>query len=313
MRQINEPVMSNVACLPADPIRPSARTARAENLAIAAKTGLPLVPIHGNSFPVRKVLWTYGGSYDRATRTWQVPRHKATEAQALADRFTKSVTMKEVTGEAPTAGIGAQTDAEVLALVAAGDEPRVKEAMHLEEVLRRMDGLLDLMTATPAELMARGQCTPAQAERIAAATDIVRRVSRAGRRERPSMRMPEEVHGLLGPIMAPMRHEEFWCLPLDPRSRLIGEPLVISRGDVDGTDAGPRAFFRAALSAGAATCIAVHNHPSGDASPSAADRAVTQRLVGAGRTVDVTLVDHVVIGDGGRFESLRRMDPGLFR
>jgi DNA repair protein RadC len=88
---------------------------------------------------------------------------------------------------------------------------------------------------------------------------------------------------------------------------------VVSKGDVDGTDAGPRAFFRLALAAGATTCIAVHNHPGGDPTPSAADRAATSRLVAAGRTVDVALVDHLVLGAAGRWTSLRRKHPELFR
>ena len=106
--------------------------------------------------------------------------------------------------------------------------------------------------------------------------------------------------------------DRLWCLPLDRQSRLIGAPRVVSKGDVDGTDAGPRAFFRAALTAGAVSAIAVHNHPSGDPSPSAADREVTRRLVQAGRTVDVALVDHLVLGLGA-YVSLRRDAGELFR
>ena len=110
-----------------------------------------------------------------------------------------------------------------------------------------------------------------------------------------------------------LQHEELYCLPLDPQSRLIGVPRRVSAGDVDGTDAGPRAFMRLALSAGATSCIAVHNHPTGDPTPSAADIAVTRRLAAAGRSIDVPLVDHVVLGDGGRFISLRQEEPGVFR
>jgi DNA repair protein RadC len=93
--------------------------------------------------------------------------------------------------------------------------------------------------------------------------------------------------------------------------RLIGAPRQITRGDVDHTDAGPRAFFRCALSVGAAQAIAVHNHPSGDATPSPADAAVTRRLVAAGRTLDLPLIDHVIVAAGG-FTSLRRAQPVLF-
>ncbi len=119
--------------------------------------------------------------------------------------------------------------------------------------------------------------------------------------------------GLLTPLLGCLGHEELWCLPLDPQSRLIGEPQVISRGDVDGTDAGPRCFFRAALSAGATSCVAAHNHPNGDPTPSLADRAVTRRLFAAGRLVDLPLVDHIVIAAGGAFVSLLTSCPECFR
>jgi len=87
---------------------------------------------------------------------------------------------------------------------------------------------------------------------------------------------------------------------------------VISVGDVDGTDAGPRAFFRAALRTGATSAVAVHNHPTGEIEPSVADITVTRRLIAAGRQVDVALVDHVIIGAAGRFMSLRRARPDLW-
>ena len=102
-------------------------------------------------------------------------------------------------------------------------------------------------------------------------------------------------------------------MPRDARSCLIGEPRVVSKGDVDGTDAGPRAFFRLALAAGASRCVAVHNHPTGDPAPSVADRVVTMRLHQAGRILDVTLVDLIVLGDGGRIASIRRDYPKCFR
>ncbi|MBA3709610.1 MAG: hypothetical protein H0W83_12420, partial [Planctomycetes bacterium] len=151
------------------------------------------------------------------------------------------------------------------------------------------------------------------AAELAAAFEIARRLSLADLRDRPVLKTPEAVADLLAPLAASLAHEELWCLPLDSQSRLIGRPRVVSKGDVDGTDAGPRAFFRIAIAAGATTCIAVHNHPGGDPTPSAADRSATTRLAAAGRTVDVPLVDHVVMGTGGRFTSLRRSAPDCFR
>ena len=178
-------------------------------------------------------------------------------------------------------------------------------------VLHRADGLVGLAHQDLPALRRLG-VSPGAAIRVAAAFELGRRLSLARRRERPVMKTPEAVVAAIGVSMAGLTHEELWCLPLDSQSRLIGQPLVVSKGDVDGTDAGPRAFFRLALEAGATSCVALHNHPTGDPTPSAADRSATRRLSEAGRLVDVPLVDHVVLGDGGRFTSLRRLDPHLF-
>jgi DNA repair protein RadC len=171
---------------------------------------------------------------------------------------------------------------------------------------------LDALTSSDPLVLRRAlSLTPAAARRLAAAVELHRRLLRA-RRPRTALTQPE----LVAQVMMPLTqrdHECLWCLALDPRSQLIGEPMQVSQGDIDGCDAGPRAFFRYALSRGATTAIAVHNHPTGDPAPSAADAAVTRRLVAAGRAVDVALVDHVIATATGAFASLRRHQPELFR
>jgi len=182
---------------------------------------------------------------------------------------------------------------------------------RLREQEAPYETLRDLVDRTLDQLRHELGVGPAGARRIAAAVELHRRVSRA-RHDRAPMRSPEEVLALLGPELATLEVERFLCLPLDARSRLIGKPLVVSVGDVDGTEAGPRAFFRAALRTGATSVIAAHNHPTSEVTPSQADHAVTRRLIAAGRQVDVPLVDHVIIGSAGRFCSLRRERPDLW-
>lgn len=208
-------------------------------------------------------------------------------------------------------GIQSLSDAELLALLlrTGGDEGVLEFA---DRLLLEHDGLLGLSRCEMDLLLASRGVGPARATELAAAFELANRVaSAARRRERPRLTSPELAVEHLRELVL-LDHERFWCLPLDPRSGLIGEPRQISQGDIDGTDAGPRAFFRAALSAGATSCIAVHNHPTGDPSASAADLAVTTRLAVAGRMVDIRLVDHLVIGDQGRFVSIRRNHPECF-
>ena len=209
-------------------------------------------------------------------------------------------------------GIERLADAELLALLlrtGSGGEGVLELA---ERLLYEHDGLLGLAGRDVAELATSNGIGPAKAAELAAAFELGRRLAQARRRERPPMRTPEEVVAHLREHLSPLPHEEFWCLPLDARSRLIGEPRIVSKGDIDGTEAAPRPFFRLALRAGAANAIAVHNHPTGSPDPSRSDQAVTVALVAAGRAVGVPLVDHLVIGDGGRYCSLRREFPELF-
>jgi DNA repair protein RadC len=250
--------------------------------------------------------------------TWQPACRLAYQALlqnvALPERKLERLhSMDRPREKALHSGIRSLGDEELLALLlrtGAGEEGVLEFA---ERLLSDYDGLLGLARSDLDRLlMARG-IGPAKATELAAAFELANRVASATRRrERPKLNSPEATMLHLRELVL-LDHERFWCLPLDPRCALIGEPRQISQGDVDGTDAGPRAFYRMALTAGATSCIAVHNHPTGDPSPSAADRSVTLRLVAAGRAVDVPLADHMIIGDGGRFVSLRRECPELFR
>jgi DNA repair protein RadC len=154
--------------------------------------------------------------------------------------------------------------------------------------------------------------SPESARRLAAAFELHRRIVHWSAPIRSIITTPEDV---LAVMLSFCTHQEerFFCLALDARKRLICDPIQITMGDVDGTEAAPRAFFRAAVKRGAVSCVAVHNHPSGDLTISAADMAVTRRLVAAGRMLDVALVDHVVIAADRRWASLRRDVPDCFR
>lgn len=172
--------------------------------------------------------------------------------------------------------------------------------------------VLGLASCTEAQLMATLAIRRPAARRLRLAFALHRRLLATAIPELRRLRQPEDVAVVMRPLVQ-IDHERLWCLPLDPRCRLIGEPIEVARGDVDGTEAGPRSACRAALRAGASSMIVAHNHPSGDPSPSAADAAVTRRLAAAGRAVDVPLNDHVVVCADGRFASLRRDQPELFR
>jgi DNA repair protein RadC len=97
------------------------------------------------------------------------------------------------------------------------------------------------------------------------------------------------------PLAAGLTVEKCWVLCLNRRNRLLALHEV-SSGTATSALLHPREVFRQALRHGAPAAIVAHNHPSGDPTPSAADRTVTRQLVEAGRVVGVELVDHVVMG-----------------
>ena len=113
------------------------------------------------------------------------------------------------------------------------------------------------------------------------------------------IRNPREVFQLMEPYAAREVVEAFWILPLTTQHRLVGRaPMIISRGILNSSLVHPREVFSAAIVAMCAAIILVHNHPSGDPTPSVEDRTITEQLVAAGRLLDIPVHDHVVMGRG---------------
>ena len=117
-------------------------------------------------------------------------------------------------------------------------------------------------------------------------------------------RGPAMVAAAVAPLLSQESVEVFAVLLLDAKNRVVGFAEV-SRGTLKNTLVHPREVFGPALRLGCAAVIAVHNHPSGDPEPSHEDLEVTKRLSEAGRLLGVPLLDHVILGDEGRFASLR--------
>lgn len=140
---------------------------------------------------------------------------------------------------------------------------------------------------------------PASASRLVAALELGRRVAALqGGRGAPRIRGPEDVYRRMAPHLQALEQEEFHALLLNTQHGVIREVLV-TRGILDASLIHPREVFRPAIETGAAALILVHNHPSGDPTPSAEDVAVTHQLEAAGRTLGIPVLDHVIVGSGG--------------
>ena len=112
---------------------------------------------------------------------------------------------------------------------------------------------------------------------------------------------PADVHRYYAPTLRDLAVEEFHVLALGSQSQILAD-LLITRGILNSSLVHPREVFRAAIAEAAAGIIVVHNHPSGDPTPSADDRSVTRQLVDAGRLLDLPVYDHVIVG-GERYVS----------
>jgi DNA repair protein RadC len=147
----------------------------------------------------------------------------------------------------------------------------------------------------------------AVAARIAAALELGRRAAVGPGASWDRIRGPADVHARMGPLLRDLAQEEFHALLLNAQHRVL-RTVLVTRGILDASLIHPREVFRPAVTEGAAAVILVHNHPSGDPTPSGEDRAVTRQLVQAGRTLGIPVLDHVVVGDG-RFAALSDEGP----
>jgi DNA repair protein RadC len=120
-----------------------------------------------------------------------------------------------------------------------------------------------------------------------------------GRPERVTFREAKDIYNFMAPVAALEPNEVLWMLPLDAQHRLCPSGFIaVSRGVLNSALVHPREIFLGAIVAHAYAIVLCHNHPSGDPSPSPEDRIVTQKLVTAGRMLDIEVLDHLIIGDG---------------
>jgi DNA repair protein RadC len=199
-------------------------------------------------------------------------------------------------------GPAALTPQELLAIVLGTGGPREGVAALAARLLAAGDGSLRRLAARPpAELLRFPGVGEAKAARLLASFELAARLGRESRPHRTRIREPADVVRLLGPRLRDLDVEEFRLLALDSQSQVLRDVLV-SRGLLNSSLVHPREVFRPAIAEAAAGIIVVHNHPSGDPTPSAEDRAVTHQLVEAGRLLDVPVYDHVILA-GDRFVS----------
>ena len=195
-------------------------------------------------------------------------------------------------------GSHALSTAELLAIVL-GTGGRGRSALRMgQEVLVAAQGSLRRLAAQPvAELTEHPGIGRARAVVVHAALELGRRMALENRNEGTPVRSPRDVVAVFAPRLEDLPVEEFHVAVLDAQHRLERD-ITVTRGILNSSLVHPREVFREAIAERAAAIILVHNHPSGDPSPSADDRNVTEQLVSAGRLLDIPVHDHVIIGRG---------------
>ncbi|MGA0132967.1 MAG: RadC family protein [Opitutales bacterium] len=192
-------------------------------------------------------------------------------------------------------GPRALLDAELLELlIGVGTRGAPVDAVA-RELLAESGGLSALSGWEPADFGRVRGLGPAKAAELAAAVELARRIRERAHDPGDRLDAPAKVWARLEPLAAGLAVEKCWVLCLNRRNRLLALHEV-SSGTATSSLLHPREVFRQALRHAASAAIVAHNHPSGDPSPSPADRAVTRQLAEAGRVVGVELLDHVVVG-----------------
>ena len=215
-------------------------------------------------------------------------RVRALGVRALSTRELLALLIE--TGQPPRNGEPGRTAMEL-----AGDLLAAYPAEDGGESLRRL-------LSTPFSQVAsriRG-IGPAKAGRVLAALELGRRAAEEARPDRMRVETERDVYEIFRFRMRDMDQEEFHILILNTQNEIVREALI-GRGTLDTSVVHARDVFRHALHDCAASVVLVHNHPSGEPTPSPDDRALTRDLVRAGDLLGVPVSDHVIIGEGRYF------------
>ncbi|MGD8605098.1 MAG: DNA repair protein RadC [Anaerolineales bacterium] len=206
-------------------------------------------------------------------------------------------------------GPAALSNAELLAVLL-GSGTRGQNAVSLaQQLLLEVGGLSGLHGAGLPELRRKRGIGPAKAAQILAAVELGRRLATASPGERPTIQTPDDAASLVLYEMGALEQEHLRVMLLDTRNQLR-KTAEVYRGSLNSSLIRVGEVFREAVRINAAAIVVVHNHPSGDPTPSPEDVAVTRAIVEAGKLLDIEVLDHLVIGKG-QYISLKARGLGF--
>lgn len=201
---------------------------------------------------------------------------------------------------------------ELLAIVLGSGMNGLSVMTLAQNLLKEFGSLEGVVTASLAELQTIRGLGPAKALQLKACLEIARKViydealQEKKRTNSPGIAQPEDIAGVVRPLIRTWTKEHFFVVSFDNRNRVLGVDLV-GIGTLNANLVHPRETFEIAIQRHAASIAVSHNHPSGDPNPSAADIEVTKRLVEAGTIIGIGLLDHVIISKA-EFYSFRQQN-----
>jgi DNA repair protein RadC len=179
-----------------------------------------------------------------------------------------------------------------------------------QNLLNRFEGLGGIQRVSFAELCEVDGIGRAKAAQIKAAIELGRRLSIISPQERVIITSPQDVADQVQYKMARLEQEELWILLLDSRNHHL-RTVQLYKGSLNSSSVRPAEIFRDAIRHNAANIIVVHNHPSGDPSPSPEDIHLTRVLIEAGKMLELEVLDHIIIGING-IASIKSLNPSLW-
>lgn len=194
-------------------------------------------------------------------------------------------------------GPSALSDAQLLAILLRIGRPDASAVQVAMELLAQIGGVQRLSQLGTDELCRIPGIGPAKAAQLQAAVEVGKRALATPLTTGLPIRSSTDVFTAYSPLLRDLRHEVFILVLLDAKHTVIKD-LKISTGSLTASLVHPREVFTMAVRESAAAVLCVHNHPSGDPTPSQEDRALTLRLEEAGELLGISVLDHLIIGDG---------------
>ena len=206
-------------------------------------------------------------------------------------------------------GPQALSDAELLSILLRVGVQGENAIQVGQRLLSDFNGLTGLQKATYTEIKAQHGIGEAKAAVIKAAIDLGRRLASQSTKDRPVIHSPEDAADLVQYEMSALDQEQLRVITLNTRNHVLAVKTIY-QGSLNSSQVRVGELFRPAIRENAAAIIIIHNHPSGDPSPSPDDIAITKAIISAGKLLDIQVLDHLIIGQG-RFISLNRRGLGF--